>query len=143
LHAIERAFAEYFRRWKLTLPHEDVRLRRAGFLTKAGWLVQYCFGNDARGEYVDFYACHRMTDDSHHRIRVDGSMEVLPALQARFLLPADPKEQKKAERAFVRENREIARMLVAKGFNRFTMQMWLVTDLGEEIVALDKESSES
>ena len=62
---IAETFAKRFTHWKLTLPEENLKNRSSGHIQNSGWLIQYCFGIDETGEYLDYYAAHRMTDDSY------------------------------------------------------------------------------
>ena len=118
-------FARTFATWHITLPEEDLRQRRAGFLAEAGWLIQYCFGSDDSGEFLDYYAAHRMTDDSHVRVYEDGRVVALPALIGMRAMGATPQEEERLEREYVAHNREVAQALVDKGFDRFTINMAL------------------
>ena len=118
-------FARTFATWHIALPEEDLRQRRAGFLAEAGWLIQYCFGSDDSGEYLDFYAAHRMTDDSHTRVYEDGRVVALPALIGMRVMGATPQEEERLEREYVAHNRAVAQALFDKGFDRFTINMAL------------------
>lgn len=62
------------------MPPEHVRERKRGKIVEAGWAIWYLFGEDERGEYLDYYASHRMTNDRHLRIREDGAEEYLPTV---------------------------------------------------------------
>ncbi|HQR66231.1 MAG TPA: hypothetical protein PLB02_02445, partial [Thermoanaerobaculia bacterium] len=111
-----------------------------GFIAKKGWLVQYLFGKDERGEYLDFYSSHRMCGDDHRRIRTDGSIENLEFMTTMYGWdPDDPDGRKKAEEENCRENRRIAEMLLAKGFDRFNLNMALAADLIEEHLPLPED----
>ncbi|HPR63342.1 MAG TPA: hypothetical protein PK014_03905 [Thermoanaerobaculia bacterium] len=122
---IKRNFEREFKRWKLELPEEDLRLRRSGFIQQEGWLIQYVFGRNRFGEYLDYYACHRMTDDEHVRLYESGRRQYLSALGGMYVTSQDPVDAARLEKAFLRRNRRIARKLVAKGFDRFTINMML------------------
>ncbi len=87
------AFARYFSNWGIELPEDDVAQRKRGKLFEAGWSVRWIFGSDERGEYLDFYATHRMTNDRHLRLHENGE-----------------------EEEYYAHNRRIGRMLRAKGF---------------------------
>ncbi len=125
---ISRVFASTFSRWKLRIPREDLEREKAGFIQKEGWLVQYCFGRDEKGGYLDYYAAHRMTSDDHVRIREDGSQESLPAMIELCVIPEGGDDGEARER-FYEANRKVAEMLVAKGFDKFTINMALVAGL--------------
>lgn len=77
---IEGRFAEHFAPWDIVLPKEHVQKRRRGKIVVAGWAIWYLFGSDERGEYLDYYAAHRMTSDEHVRIYESGEIESLPAI---------------------------------------------------------------
>lgn len=64
MRLIADTFSKHFSHWDITLPEKDLKKRSNGYIQKAGWLIQYCFGEDDKGEYLDYYAAHRMTDDS-------------------------------------------------------------------------------
>jgi len=122
---IANTFNRHFGHWVITLPEEDVKNRCSGYIQKGGWLIQYYFGKDGKGEYLDYYAAHRMTDDSHVRIRSDGSEETLPALSSWFLLSEDPVEAKRLEDEYDKHNSEVVKMLFEKGFDKFTINTFL------------------
>ena len=116
MDAAVACFDEYFGQWDIQLPPDDVTARRAGRIVAAGWWIVYQFGKDDRGEYLDYYAAHRMTSDTHVRLREDGTRESLPALSEWCLTSKDPVENERLRREFVERNREVARMLDEKGF---------------------------
>ncbi len=75
---MDRALEEFgreFSDWDINLPQEDVAQRRRGRINHKGWAIWYMFGVDDRGEYLDYYAAHRMTNDRHVRIYADGEQE--------------------------------------------------------------------
>ena len=125
---ISRVFASTFARWKLRIPRENLEREKAGFIQMEGWLVQYCFGRDEKGGYLDYYAAHRMTSDDHVRIREDGSQEGLPAMTDFCVIP-EGGDDGEAQKRFYDANRKVAEMLVAKGFDKFTINMALVAGL--------------
>jgi hypothetical protein len=65
------------------LPEEDVRLRRRGSIGPDdgtyfyGDTVEYLFGRDEKGEYLDFHIAHRIWGNRHRRIRENGECEDL------------------------------------------------------------------
>ena len=124
------SFARTFATWHITLPDEDLRQRRAGFLNQHGWLIQYRFGSDDSGEFLDYYAAHRMTDDSHVRVYEDGRVVALPALIGMRVMGATPREEERLEREYVAHNRAVAQALFDKGFDRFTINMALHAGFG-------------
>ena len=129
LPRIAAAFAEYFRCSKLTLPKWVRKRRKAGFIARKGWLIQYCFGKDERGEYLDFYSSHRMSGDDHRRLREDGRQEELPAMSTMvFFNDAEPGDEERAMRESYARNQAVAKLLFEKGFTRFTLNMFLAME---------------
>lgn len=78
---LARAFRHRFRHWGISLPRQDIAQRAPGRIQKEGWTISYHFGFDAGREYVEFFACHRMTDDTLNRIYDDGTHEIVGVCQ--------------------------------------------------------------
>jgi hypothetical protein len=116
MSAIETEFNKRFQHWDIQLPREDVEQRRRGYIAKAGWAIWYLFGSDERGEYLDYYSSHRLTDDTHKRIYADGTTEELPSIASFRIVSHDPVEDAKLEAEYFARNQEVARMLEEKGF---------------------------
>ena len=126
-------FAKRFAHWEIILPEKDIKTRSGGYIQCAGWLIQYCFGKDGRGlEYLDYYAAHRMTDDSHRRIYEDGREESLPALSSMYLVSDDPVKAKEIKDDYEARNRKVVELLSEKGFDKFTLNMFLHAGLDKE-----------
>lgn len=108
-------FNEYFSNWEITLPDDAETHMGQGQIVKRGWTIKFLFGENDQGKFLDFYAAHRMTNDSHVRIRTDGSTEGLPALPDGLIVKAgeDPAE---AERQFHEESKRVTQLLQDKGF---------------------------
>jgi len=115
---IADAFAEYFEKWGITLPEEEIRERREGTIIQEGWTIKYLFGNDERSEYLDFYATHRMTNDRHVRIRANGVKELLPSLMEFMVYSEDASDEeiRLAEREYQEHNTRVKDLLRNKGF---------------------------
>jgi hypothetical protein len=113
---IEERFRDHFSPWGITIPSEHVRERRRGKLVEGGWAIWYLYGEDERGEYLDYYASHRMTDDRHVRIYESGEVERLPTINTFRLVSQDPEEDARLEAEYLDKNRRVARMLEEKGF---------------------------
>jgi hypothetical protein len=113
---IERRFAEAFAAWGLRLPAHAILARERGEIEAQGWRIRYLFGRDTVGEYLDYYASHRMTDDAHVRIRETGEMEHLPSISSGYFTSDDPAEARRLEEEYFAQNRRIAAELRAKGF---------------------------
>lgn len=116
MHRIEARFRESFSHWRLQLPRAAVKNRRRGKIVEAGWTIWYLFGSDESGEYLDYYASHRMTNDSHARIYADGRVEGLESLWEMRQSSNDPDEDARLENEFWEHNERVAKLLEAKGF---------------------------
>jgi hypothetical protein len=90
--------------------------RRRGYLAKTGWAIWYLFCSDEKGEYLDHYPSHRMTDDTHMRIYADGTAEELPSIATFRIVSHDPAEDARLEAEYFARNQEVARMLEEKDF---------------------------
>lgn len=123
LNRIQSAFAEFFSYFGHELPEEDVQLRRRGQIGGEdggdygmGDVVQYLFGSNDRGEYLDFYCRHRHAGDQHWRIFEDGSTEQLDVPTSWRLSSDDPDRDARLKEEFYAENTRIYKMLRDKGF---------------------------
>ena len=113
---METTFNEIFSRWDIRLPGEAVEQRGRGRIIHHGWAIWFLFGSDEKGEYLDYYSSHRMTDDTHTRIREDGTREALPAIQSLRVVASDPEEDARQEAEYYARNQAVAKMLEEKGF---------------------------
>ncbi len=113
---IENRFNDVFLPWDIRLPEEDVTNRRRGKIIEAGWAIWYLFGSDERGEYLDYYASHRMTTDRHTRIYANGDEEYLLTIQSMRMVSRDPEEDARLETEYFARNQKVSRMLEEKGF---------------------------
>jgi hypothetical protein len=125
MNQIAQAFRADFANWGLEIPSQALASREPGFIEAAGWSIQFTFGRDSRGEYLDYYASHRMTDDSHVRLYETGRRQRLASLTSIYVTSSDSGEAKRLEAAYLRRNRRIASKLAAKGFNKFSINMLL------------------
>jgi hypothetical protein len=116
LGKIKLCFAESFAFWDICLPHDEVVLRRRGKILKAGWAIWYLFGSDGKGEYLDYYASHPMTNDRHVRIYADGREENLPVISPCHEESKNPWKNAQLEAEYYARNQQVGAMLEAKGF---------------------------
>ena len=114
--SFELHFNAKFVHWDIRLPPDAVRQRKRGKIVQAGWAIWYLFGYDEKGEYLDYYASHRMTNDTHVRIYADGQCAGLPAIPPFRFCSEDPEEDARLKAESFSENRKIAKMLEEKGF---------------------------
>jgi hypothetical protein len=123
METIEESFNTSFAHWGIRLPADAVKQRKSGRIVQAGWAIWYLCGHDDQGEYLDYYASHRMTNDQHLRLRASGISESLPAMQDFHLCSDDPEEDARLEAEYFARNQEVGRMLEAKGFRLLGRQV--------------------
>jgi hypothetical protein len=108
--AFSQAFNEKFKRWGIQLPTESLEARKAGSLHRSGWMINYRFSTWEGRECLEYFASHRMTNDTLNRINADGSQELVGYCQEFFL--ADSPE---AEREYYEHNRSFYAQVRAMG----------------------------
>ena len=100
----------------IELSRETIENRQRGKIVKGGWTIWYLFGTDEVGQYLDHYACHRMTGDSHVRWYADGSPKALDSYLDLRLTSDDPEEDRRLDNECLEHNERVTRELEAKGF---------------------------
>lgn len=114
---IARVFRDDFKTWHIELDVAELVPGASGTITKDGWLIRYRVDADEAGDPVlEYYATHRMTSDSHVRIKADGSFEDLDAIRSMYGWNPDRGESaEEARREYEEHNRRVAAELVEKG----------------------------
>ena len=112
----EALFNACFANWGIELPQDAAATRQRGKVVQAGWTVWWLFDADEKGEYLDFYAMHRMTNDRHERIYGDGTAVGLETMRDMRKVSNDPEEDARLETEFWEHNERVNRELEAKGF---------------------------
>ena len=123
---IRNIFEKTFSKWNIKIPENNEN----GYIANTGWLIQYCFGEENGRKYFDYYAINRMTGDDHHRIYEDGHTDDLPVYWSSYLTDTPEPEQIRSERlkkygkeAYEEHNKSVTKMLINKGFTKFTINM--------------------
>lgn len=117
LPRIAQMVTERFHQWRFGIPKSDLQNRRSGRFFKDGWWLLYRFGEDREGEYLDYYASHRlMAGDEHVRIYESGRQRMLPTPAVFCPVSDDPSETERLKKEFSEHNAEINRILQEKGF---------------------------
>ncbi len=119
MNKIEEIFSDCFEKWNIQLPVDALQSGQAGNIQSHGWLIQYKFGSNERGIYLDFYASNKMTNDQHWRIYESGEMEPLPAyLEMITVYPPNATEEEKEEIRLKNRlhDEEVTKLLKKKGF---------------------------
>jgi hypothetical protein len=112
LYRIKEIFDERFRSWQISLPLEDLRGRKRGSIHKEGWTIHYLFGSENGREYLEYFASHRMTNDTLNRIDEDGAASRVGCCQE-FYEANNPQ----AEREYTEHNRAFYREVQEKGLD--------------------------
>jgi hypothetical protein len=115
-------FNRSFAHWRIELNPSDLSRGKSAFISSQGWAIWTLYAEDKDGEYLDYYAAHRMTNDRHVRIRADGTTEHLPAINTMRILSKDPEENARLGEEFVRHNRQVDALLREKGFGMTGME---------------------
>ena len=77
-------FDSQYQIWGISLPETDFQQRRNGSILKNGWMIKYRFGWDKGIEYLEFFASHRLTNDTLNRIYEDGDNELVGCAREYF-----------------------------------------------------------
>ena len=107
---IKQTFDGQFLKWGITLPLEDIELHRNGSIHKNGWTINYRFVVENDIEYMEYFASHRMTNDTINRIFADGRIECID-----FCLEFFPAGDESAENELLEHNRNFYASVRRKG----------------------------
>ena len=107
---IKEIFNQRFQRWDIHLPEEDLHQRRKGQIQAQGWTINYCFDSENGREYLEYFASHRMTNDTLNRIYEDVTTELVGYCQEFYLA-----DDSRAEEAYLEHNRNFYRMVREAG----------------------------
>ena len=100
MNLIKQRFDDKFRPWQIELPSDDQAADLRGAIQSNGWIIRYHAGYEGGRGYLEYFASHRMTNDTLNRIYEDGEEVVVGFCQELFLA-GDPD----AERACREHNR--------------------------------------
>lgn len=90
--------------------------RVAESLRGSGHNIRFVFGSDDAGEYLEYYATHRMTNDRHVRIWDTGDVATLRALPPFYVIdPLTPGGEEQARREYFEETMAIKTELEESG----------------------------
>ena len=100
MQLIKSAFDQRFKRWGLTLSEEIVDQHQSGTIQQGGWTINFHFVMTEGQGYLEYFASHRMTNDTLNRIYADGRYELVDACQEFHLV-----NDKTNEHAYIEQNR--------------------------------------
>jgi hypothetical protein len=101
LDTIKQTFDRKYAAWSLVLPEASLSARSPGSINKNGWTVNYRYGSEGGQDHLEYFASHRMTNDTLNRIYDDGREEVLGYCQEFHLA-----DNEQAEQAYYEHNRK-------------------------------------
>ncbi|MDN5923804.1 MAG: hypothetical protein L0H70_02255 [Xanthomonadales bacterium] len=117
--SIETQFNEFFSEFGIRLPKDDVLKRKPGRIAESACHIQYLFGADELGAYLDLYATNRFTNPMHMRLRSGQPIENLSTPQESRVVSKNSIEDKMLQAEYFARNRKIDELLRAKGFIPF------------------------
>jgi hypothetical protein len=100
MNPIKKTFDHLFARWEITLPEDVLEQRLPGSIQKKGWTINYRFDVVDGQPYIEYFASHRMTNDTLSRIYCDGRYELVDYCQE-FYQAGNPE----SEKAYLEHNR--------------------------------------
>lgn len=111
---IRKAFADYFKDFKIKLPKE---LEKKGRLSKEGWSITYVQTTDDDGNpCLEFLASHRMAGMNRVRIQEDGTVVALPTIEESYGYDSTVAgDKERAEAEWQAHNKRVADEMQAKG----------------------------
>jgi len=101
LETVKLIFDEQFAAWEITLPADSLDERQGGSMVKHGWAINYQYGTADGIDYLEYFASHRMTNDTLNRIYTVGREELLGYCQVFF-----EADNEQAEQDYFEHNRE-------------------------------------
>ncbi len=110
LKKIKPVFDKKYAAWGIVLPEASLKDQARGSISYNGWTINYQFGMEGGQRYLEYFASHRMTNDTLNRICADGREEVLGYCQE-FYLAGNPK----AEQDSIAHNHEFYETVKSKG----------------------------
>ena len=69
---VQQVFDQRLAAWEIALPADSRNERRRESIVKNGWTINYQSGAAHGIEYREYFASHRMTNDTLNRIYADG-----------------------------------------------------------------------
>ena len=117
---IKEVFEEYFQPLCVPLPEENLHDRTAGQTEGEGWYVDFVFGANEKGEYLDFFAVHRMTNSRHNRIYSDGTQIGLEYVREwGYAVGATDEETRRNREEMCEHNERVYEILRKKGLLKY------------------------
>ena len=117
---LRQRFNRRFAHWNIELPVDAMSPGKVWLIVERGWTIWTRFHVDAEDgrEHLHCFSTHRMTNDSHVRLYVDGETENLAAIAHGYSYPKDATEAEieAAQERFLAHNQAVEKLLEEKGF---------------------------
>jgi hypothetical protein len=110
LETIQQIFNHNYAAWDITFPSESLNNRLSGSIVKNGWTINFQFGTEEGIDYLEYFASHRMTNDTLNRIFADGRKEILGYCQEFY-----EADNERAEREYLEHNRKFYEEVKRRG----------------------------
>jgi hypothetical protein len=110
MELIKQIFEKRFAAWGIVLPAESLRERSSGSIHKDGWTINYHFGMEEGESFLEYFATHRMTNDTLNRIYADGREELVDECQEFY-----EAGNAQAKQAYYENNRKFYELVKKKG----------------------------
>ena len=107
---IKQTFDKQFAYWEIVFPEESLRDRSSGSLQHRGWTINYRFDSEDGEEFLEYFATHRMTNDTLYRIYVDGRREIVDEAQEFYQVGNE-----KAKQAYFDNNQKFYNLVRERG----------------------------
>lgn len=105
VETIRRAFEQKYAAWGLRLPDQE-----RGALLEQGWTIHFHYGDEGGQPCLEYFASHRMTNDTLNCIHADGHEELLGYCQEFYVA-----DDKQAEQAYYAHNQAFYDMVKRLG----------------------------
>lgn len=109
---IDETFRDRYKHWELEICDFKEISEGKFKLSDKGWNIRCIIGD----EYIQFYATHRMTSDTHYRIYTDGTIKKLDAAREAYSWnPEVDGDREIKQQEYFEYNRKIGEMLKELG----------------------------
>ena len=98
---------------------DSLELGEVRLIVQRGWTIWTRFNAEDGREYLDYYAMHRMTNDRHERLFLDGDRMGPLAMLEGYACGQDASEEERAEAKAqcYTHNQDVAKLMEEKGFH--------------------------
>ena len=98
---VKQVFEQKYAAWNLIFPIEPLQVAAHSTINNQGWTINFRYVLEGAEYCLEYFASHRMTNDTLNQIYADGREEVIGYCQE-FYLADDPQ----AEQGYFEHNRK-------------------------------------